>query len=159
MKLKRYKLFITVTLSLVFLDLMSKLLVDYYLPENLYYDPIPVIPPFLYLAHVHNTGAAWGMFADKSYILAIIGLLALYMIYAFRKVIELHKTFVQWSMGLLCAGIIGNMIDRVAYAHVNDFIDVHLPGGYRWPTFNFADCGITVGVTLFIIISFFAGKK
>ena len=55
-------------------------------------------------------------------------------------------------------GVVGNLIDRISYGHVIDFIDVHLPiVNYRWPAFNVADCGITVGVAIYIIMVFVYG--
>jgi signal peptidase II len=63
----------------------------------------------------------------------------------------------QVAFGLLVGGIIGNMIDRFAYGHVVDFLDFHF-GTYRYPSFNIADCGITVGVVLYILATFLDGR-
>ena len=56
----------------------------------------------------------------------------------------------QISFGLLCGGIVGNLIDRLAYGHVVDFLDFHF-GSYVYPTFNIADSGIVIGVGIYFI--------
>jgi len=111
---------------------------------------IPVIPGFFYIIHVYNTGAAWGLFAGQSFILGILGVVALTAIYFYRRQLELHQPFIQVIFGLLIGGIIGNMIDRFAYGHVVDFLDFHF-GSYRYPAFNIADSGITIGVGLYLV--------
>tara|TARA_B100000965_G_scaffold404026_1_gene433652 strand:+ start:6141 stop:6653 length:513 start_codon:yes stop_codon:yes gene_type:complete len=163
-RIVKYKRFYITTIGLFLADLLTKLWIQIRIPEYTYYDPtpIPIIPGFFYLVHIYNEGAAWGLFSGYGSWLAAFGALALICIYLLRKELELHRASVQCAIGLLCGGIIGNIYDRIAYGHVIDFLDVHLPG-YRWPAFNVADCGITVGVTLYVIISisdlFRKGKK
>lgn len=157
------RLFIVAVIVLI-LDQVSKLWIVRAVPPGA--NPvdgglIEVVPGFFYIIHVYNTGAAWGMFAGYSYILGLLGFVALAGIYFFRKYFELHRSFVQLAFGLLIGGIIGNMIDRFAYGHVVDFLDFHL-GSYRYPAFNVADSGITVGVGLYIVwtvIEGFRSKK
>lgn len=141
------------------LDQLTKLWVVEALPASPYInDGITVIPGFFHIIHVYNKGAAWGMFAGYAYVLALLGVVALAAIFYFRKQLELHRPFVQVIFGLLIGGIIGNMIDRFAYGHVVDFLDFHF-GNYRYPTFNIADCGITVGVALYVILTLVEGWK
>jgi signal peptidase II len=59
----------------------------------------------------------------------------------------------QVCFGLLCGGIVGNVIDRLRYGHVIDFIDLHF-GSYAYPSFNVADSGICIGVLLYLWQSF-----
>jgi signal peptidase II len=61
---------------------------------------------------------------------------------------------VQISFGLLCGGILGNLVDRLLDHHVIDFLDFHF-GGYTYPTFNVADSGICVGVAIYLLHSLF----
>lgn len=66
----------------------------------------------------------------------------------------------QLALGLFVGGIIGNLIDRIHLNAVIDFIDVHIPIiDYRWPAFNIADCGIAIGVSIYIIFSLLFEKK
>ncbi len=58
-----------------------------------------------------------------------------------------------WALALILGGAIGNLIDRVAYGHVIDFLDFHVHG-WHWPAFNVADSAITVGAILFVLDEF-----
>jgi len=113
---------------------------------------ITVIENFFYLVHVGNTGAAWSMMSGKSTLLAGLAAITLLGIYFWRRVLALREKWVQLSFGLLCGGIVGNLIDRIAYGHVVDFLDFHF-GSYVYPTFNVADSGICVGVAIYLIYS------
>lgn len=113
---------------------------------------ITVIENFFYLVHVGNTGAAWSMLSGKSTLLAGLAAITLLGIYFWRRALGLRDKWVQLSFGLLCGGIVGNLIDRIAYGHVVDFLDFHF-GSYVYPTFNVADSGICVGVAIYLIYS------
>jgi len=154
-----YKRLFVIAAVVLVLDQLTKWWILNKLPASPHVeDGITVIPGFFYIIHVYNEGAAWGMFAGKAYILGLLGFVALGAIFFFRRQLELHKPFVQIIFGLLVGGIIGNMIDRFAYGHVIDFLDFHF-GTYRYPTFNVADCGITIGVGLYIILTVIEGWK
>ena len=79
------------------------------------------------------------------------------VIYRYRRCLALKQPFMQVSFGLLCGGIVGNLIDRIFHGHVIDFLDVHLPF-YRWPAFNIADMGITLGLFLYLVTSFWLNQ-
>lgn len=156
--------FLVTFLLVIVLDQVTKLLVMHYLPwspESPVYalggknPPICVIDGFFYIVHITNQGAAWGILSGQTYLLTSIALVTLAALWFFRKQLGYEYPAVQYAMGLFCGGIIGNLIDRICYGHVVDFLDVHLPIiNYRWPAFNVADCGIAVGVGLYIIVSF-----
>jgi signal peptidase II len=76
-------------------------------------------------------------------------LVTLAAIVIWRHALGLRERRSQWCFGLLCGGIVGNVIDRLAYGHVVDFIDLHF-GSYVYPTFNVADSGICVGVGFYL---------
>ncbi len=120
--------------------------------------PYTVIPDFFYIVHVGNPGAAWGIFEGYGLALAILGILAVVAILIFRKHFELHRPLMQYAFGLLIGGIIGNIIDRLRFGHVVDFLDFHF-GSYRYPSFNVADSGITVGVAIYILAGLFDWKR
>lgn len=117
------------------------------------HDRIVVLEGFLNIIHVGNTGAAWGLFQNSSVVLAVVGVLTLGVIAALRRQLGLHLRPVQWAFGLLVGGVVGNIVDRLRHGHVVDFLDFHF-GSFVWPTFNVADCGIVVGVGLYLVLSF-----
>jgi signal peptidase II len=114
---------------------------------------IVVVRGFLYFVHVGNTGAAWSLLTGRSLFLALLAVGTLIAIFLGRRALALEQTGVQVAFGLLCGGIVGNLIDRIRQGHVIDFIDLHF-GRYIYPTFNVADCGICIGVGLYILRSF-----
>lgn len=135
------------------LDQLTKYWINARLPLGSYGPSgIPVIPGFLNLVHVGNTGAAWSMFSGKSTGLALLAGGTLLAIFFWRRQLGLKHPSVQLSFGLLCGGIIGNLVDRLVHGHVIDFIDVHF-GSYTYPTFNVADSGICVGVFWYVLWS------
>lgn len=103
---------------------------------------------FFRLTHVHNTGAAFGLFQGQSFqltIVAIIGVIAI-LAYAFffsRRFSFLENRLGKLALGLVLGGTAGNLVDRLRLGYVTDFIDVAI-----WPTFNIADSAIVVGVIL-----------
>ena len=113
---------------------------------------IEIFPGFLNLVHVGNTGAAWSMFSGQSLWLALLALGALAAIYIWRHNLGLHHVAAQPAFGLLCGGIVGNLLDRLVRGHVIDFLDFHF-GAYTYPTFNVADSAICVGVFWYILWS------
>lgn len=137
---------------------------SYYYPQDP--DVIEVIKGFFYIVHIGNEGAAWGMFSGHGEILAIFTLIALGAIYLFRESLELHRKTVQIAFGLLIGGALGNLADRMLRGHVVDFLDFHfgftipliLPNG-RYPAFNLADCGIVIGVFIYVLTGFFYSKQ
>ena len=101
------------------------------------------------MTHIHNSGAAFGLFQGYSFTLTIIALvgIALLLVYAFviyRRVPFLDNVPNRVALGLILGGTIGNLIDRLRFGYVTDFIDFNL-----WPAFNIADSAITVGAILF----------
>jgi len=118
---------------------------------------IEIFRDFFYLVHVGNTGAAWSMFAGAGVWLALLGLCTLGAIFFWRRELGLRSRSAQAAFGLLCGGIVGNLVDRLVHKHVIDFIDLHF-GSYIYPTFNVADSGICVGVILYLWQSLKAPK-
>lgn len=113
---------------------------------------IEVIPDFFWIVHVHNKGAAWGILSGFGWLLAMLAVAALAGIYFYRRMLGLETIYMQCVFGLLCAGIVGNLIDRLRLGHVIDFLDF-LIGNYHWPAFNIADSSIFSGVVLYLIHS------
>ena len=100
------------------------------------------------LTHIQNTGAAFGLFRGHSFILTIIGLvgvaaLLIYVLLIYRRFPLLDNMLGKTALGLVLGGTIGNLVDRLRFGYVTDFIDVGI-----WPAFNIADSAIVVGVIL-----------
>ena len=113
---------------------------------------IPVITDFFYIVHRRNTGAAWSFLADQSwgvYVLAgISALVTLVMIYV---LIRAQNYRLKAALSIITAGSLGNLIDRVRFGSVTDFLDFHL-GAYVFPTFNLADMCIVLGTILLCLL-------
>ena len=134
--------------AIVALDQLTKLLVRLEIPLH---DSVPVIPGFLNLVHVRNTGAAFGFlnavdFPYKAPVVALVAALALAGIAVYASRLSSHERLARIGLALILGGAIGNLIDRVMLGSVVDFVDVVLGGWHFW-AFNVADAAITVGVT------------
>ncbi len=157
-----YRFLLTLAAVLV-LDQATKLAVMRFLPwspESPVYSmsgavkPIPVIDGLFYIVHITNQGAAWGILPGQTYLLNSIAVVTLAAMWFFRRELGCSHPQMQYAMGIFCGGVLGNLVDRLCYGHVVDFLDVHIPLiGYRWPAFNVADCAIAVGVGLYLVIS------
>jgi len=111
------------------------------------------ITEFLNLVLVYNKGAAFSMFADASgwqTPLLIAFALVAAVIVGTLIVKNPHKRLLCLGLALILAGAIGNVIDRLRYGHVVDFLDFHAMG-WHWPAFNVADSAITIGAVLLIL--------
>ncbi|MCX6956419.1 MAG: signal peptidase II [Verrucomicrobia bacterium] len=157
-----YRLLLGLALAVFIADQLSKLWIVAHVP----FDPmhshragtdIEMVRGFFHIIHVGNTGAAWSMFSGQSVLLAALAGGTLVAIYVWRNALGLRVPLTQVCFGLLCGGIVGNLVDRVRYGHVVDFIDLHF-GGYIYPTFNVADSAICVGVILYLWQSLRAPK-
>ncbi len=111
---------------------------------------VSIIPNFFALRYVQNTGAAWGIFGDSALLLSIVSAIFLIILNLYLSK-ETH--FTKQSIigyGLLIGGVLGNLVDRILHGYVIDFLDFNIIN-YNFPTFNFADILIVVGVFLIII--------
>lgn len=131
------------------LDQASKLLVMATLTP---YQEVVAVTPFFNLVHVHNTGAAFSLFADQSgwqrWFFLAVALIAsgviLWLLAGTRG-----RALFAIGLALILGGALGNLVDRLAYGHVVDFLDFHA-AGLHWPAFNLADSAITLGAGLLI---------
>lgn len=118
------------------LDQITKVLALHYLK-----DPIPVIDHFFNLALVFNSGSIWGLGQGCTYVLALLGILALIFILWHVKT-TVYNRWTLWFT-ILAGGIAGNTCDRLLRGHVIDFLDFQLKN-HHWPCFNIADIAITL---------------
>ena len=138
-----------IAVAIVALDQLTKWLVVHAISPE---ETRVVIGGFFSLVQVHNTGAAWGIFKDYNLVLTVISVLAVLGIFLFRRAFQLHRPGLRVAFGLVCGGIVGNLVDRVRVHHVIDFLSFSI-GPYRWPAFNVADSAICVGVALYVMLS------
>lgn len=127
------------------------------------HESLAVIPGFFDLTFVVNTGAAFGILAGEQNIwrhlffvsMTLVALVLLGL--AFRQYRHGGKCYVV-GLGLISGGALGNLIDRLRFGHVIDFLDFSIKG-YHWPAFNVADSAISVGVALFMLAAFLETKR
>lgn len=123
------------------------------------YESIHLLP-FFSIKYARNTGAAFSILEGQRWLLAIIAILiSLFIIYVLYKN-ERKKILENFSFALILGGALGNLLDRLYYGYVIDFIDVNF-GSWHYPTFNIADCAICIGIMFFIMgnIKNKTGKK
>ncbi len=153
---RKYVLVLTIALLIVVFDQITKIWVD---TGMRLYQSIPVLDGFFNLTYVRNTGAAFSMFADmpETYripFFAAVAVLAGGAILYFVRSTPASDRLALIACGFVLGGAAGNLIDRLAYGSVIDFLDVYY-GDWHWPAFNVADSCITVGVGLLLLQSVF----
>ena len=141
---KKIALSLPVAALVVALDQLSKLWVRNNLPE------IELLPGFLDFIYVKNYGSAFGLLANQTFLLIAITIASLIIILLFLHRLPSISTLTIVSAGLILGGAIGNLIDRLRFGYVVDFIDVHLQNLFHWPTFNLADAAVVIGIFIFI---------
>ena len=123
--------------------------------------PVAVLP-FFNLILVYNTGAAFSFLADAGgwqrifFIVLSTGVSAVLAVWIWRLPSTMRLLGV--ALALVLGGALGNLVDRIAYGHVIDFIDLYA-GGWHWPAFNIADSAITCGVVLLLADGLFGGRE
>ena len=137
---------------LVIADQITKAIV---LSKMALYQSISVIPGFFSLTHIHNPGGAFGFLAQQNASVRIgvflfASSLAIVLILLFYRQIPKTHPFLSAGLALVFGGAIGNLIDRLRFGKVVDFLDFYV-GKLHWPAFNVADSGITVGVAIFLV--------
>lgn len=134
--------------SLVFLmiDLLVKIIVINFMRL---YDTIRIIPSFFNITYVRNTGAAFSILEDSRIFFIVITFVALIVIYLLLKdkVLNKYQTFLY---SMLIGGIAGNLIDRIIYGYVIDYLSFNI-FSYSFPVFNIADSFIVISVVLLIL--------
>jgi signal peptidase II len=145
----KWKIVLGWVMIIVVLDQLTKIIVDRTMP--LHYS-IPIIDGLFSLTYVRNTGAAFGIFSGshESFrlpFLILVSILALGFVFMMLKRLPEEQTGLITALAFIIGGALGNLIDRVLYGEVIDFLDFYW-GHYHWPAFNVADSCITIGVTI-----------
>lgn len=139
------KIFIIAIISLL-LDQISKILISIYFSLS---KSVTIINNFFYITLCHNKGAAWSILQNKTILIIIFSIIALVIIYRFMYLFKTN-TRNNIAFGLLVGGIFGNMLDRIIYGYVRDFLDFKI-FSYDFPVFNLADIFIVISVILLVI--------
>jgi signal peptidase II len=125
------------------------------------YESIALFPGFN-LTYVHNTGAAFSFLSEaggwQRWFFAAMALIISVVLTIWLSRLKKHETLLAVALALVLGGAIGNLIDRLAYGYVIDFLDVYYQTRH-WPAFNIADSAISVGVFLMLLESFGIGVK
>ncbi len=139
-----------VSILVIILDQISKYLIRSSLTL---YDSIPVIGEFFSLTYVTNKGMAFGInFPGGTYLFTATSIVLTIIIFIYLWRERNNSALLRMSLAFILAGAIGNLLDRIVYGEVADFLDFSF-WGYHWYIFNVADSSVTVGMILFIIYS------
>jgi signal peptidase II len=130
-------------------DQLTKFIVDQSMPLH---HSIPVIDDLFSLTYIRNTGAAFGIFAGSAAafrlpFLIVFSLVAIGFVIVMLRRLPERETGLITALAFILGGAVGNLIDRVFYGEVIDFLDFYW-GRYHWPAFNVADSFISVGVCI-----------
>ena len=119
-------------------------------------ETVPLIDGVFHLTYTGNTGMAFGMLAGNKTLLVTLCLVILALIVFFLVKYKPENNLAKISIGMIIGGAVGNVIDRLAYGFVIDFLDFCL---IDYPVFNIADCCIVIGAILFCVYIIFFDKK
>lgn len=154
---RRIETIITAALAVIIADLVTKAIITRWLFHG---EAVPVIPGFFNIVYYRNPGAAFGIFnhGDVMRRVFLIGssVVALVVIGVLMRGTKSALTL--FALSLVAGGAVGNLVDRVRYGTVVDFLDFHI-GRYHWPAFNVADSAITIGVILAVYSYYFTRNR
>lgn len=144
--------------GIIVLDQLTKLLILQYLPLH---SSLEIIPGFFNLVHVRNPGGAFSIFAGadsalrQGLFMGLTVFIVIVLLFAYRK-LRPEDRWTRTSYALIVGGALGNLVDRLRFGEVIDFLDCYV-GAYHWPAFNAADSAITAGA-LMLVVTLLRGK-
>ncbi len=127
---------------IIFSDQLTKHLVESYMYLG---QSIPIIPDIFHITLLRNPGALFGVMPNGRWFFIVITIISLAVMVLLMKEIPRGKNLMKFGLTLIIAGALGNLIDRVRFGYVIDFLDF----GF-WPVFNIADMALVVGAVFFI---------
>jgi signal peptidase II len=130
-------------------DRLTKMWVERSVPL---YEARPVIGDYVRIVHTQNSGAAFGLLPERTTLLSILSVFAVFAILYYYRQIAGSSPIIAATLGMQLGGALGNLVDRVGQGYVVDFIDVGIPGGVRFWAFNVADSSIVVGILLVMFL-------
>ena len=136
-----------ISLVFIIIDFIVKIIIN----NNMnVYDSISIIPSFFSITYVRNIGAAFSIMENSRILFIIIGFIALILIYKYLIMNKVLNKYLMISYSMLMGGIIGNMIDRIIYGYVIDYLSFNL-FGYNFPIFNLADTFIVISIIMLLL--------
>ena len=152
----KYTMLAIISGCVVIADQITKFLILNYLPFN---HTVSIIAGFFNLTHIHNPGGAFGLMANlspsvRTIIFLFISSLAVGLIFYFYKKTPQSHPWLAAGFALIFGGAIGNLIDRIRFGIVVDFLDFYIGNMHR-PAFNVADSAVSVGIVIFLYLMLF----
>jgi len=156
----RYRPLLAVTPAFVVLDQWTKYLVDH---RMLLHQSVPILPGWFELTYVRNRGAVFGFLAGidswwRMPFFLTFSAIAVVLLAIFYIRSRPDQGLLRLSLALILAGAVGNVVDRLRFGYVIDFLDVHWRH-YHWPAFNIADSAISVGICLMLLEAYMEGRR
>ncbi len=143
----RWLLLLSVATLAILADQASKAYVVRHLGLYESWAPVSALERVFRFTHVHNTGAAFGLFPQGGVVFLVIAVIVSAIILYYYRQVSSHGWLIRLALGLQLGGALGNVIDRVRLGYVVDFLDV-----WRWPVFNVADSCVVIGVGLLVLL-------
>ena len=140
---RRIALVAAVAVLVFLLDRVTKIAVESGLAVGAAVD---VVGEWVTIRHVTNSGAAFGLLPERTTLLSILSVLAVFAIVYYYRRLAAGSALIAATLGMQLGGAFGNLVDRVGQGYVVDFVDVGIPGGVRFWAFNVADSSIVVGI-------------
>ena len=147
----RLTLFLIVAALVVILDQLTKLFIYSNRPQ------VELVPGFLDLVYVENTGAIFGLFHNHTEVFIALGIAGVIVILVFLRYFPPATTLGVVSFALILSGAVGNFIDRMRLGYAIDFVSIHVRELFYWPAFNIADAALTVGILMLIYYLYKSG--
>lgn len=140
---------------MILFDQATKILTKNYM---VLHDSKEILGNFVRLTFIKNPGMAFGIQIGNKTLFTMFSIIASVVIFIYLLKTKGDKKFVKVALALILGGAIGNLIDRVLYGSVVDFVDVGI-GDLRWPVFNVADSAVSIGMIILIAVILFEKKS
>jgi len=140
---KRLLLVASIAAVTFVLDRLTKTWVEQNIPV---YEGRSVIDDIVRIVHTQNNGAAFGLLPERTTLLSILSVVAVIAILYYYRQIASTSPLIAATLGMQLGGAFGNLVDRVGQGYVVDFVDIGIPGGWRFWAFNVADSSIVLGI-------------
>ena len=138
----KYSLIFSAAFLVILIDQISKFIIrnSMHLSQS-----IPVVKNIFHITYIQNLGAGFGILQQQTLFLILVSAIVVSVILFYSKRIGKKDRLLQIIAGIVLGGTVGNLIDRIIYGYVIDFLDFRI-----WPVFNIADSAVTIGVILLI---------
>ncbi|HEY8862210.1 MAG TPA: signal peptidase II [Candidatus Limnocylindria bacterium] len=140
---RRVVLVAVVAVVVFVLDRITKIVVESSLAPG---SSVDVVGQWIRISHVTNSGAAFGLLPERTTLLSILSVVAVFAIVYYYRRLAADSRLIAATLGMQLGGAFGNLVDRVGQGYVVDFVDVGIPAGPRFWAFNVADSSIVVGI-------------